>query len=231
MVYPSRIYYTEQDKSLMWDRWQKGESLNAIARHFGRSHSSIQGILSRTGGVRPLPRRRSRWSLTLAEREEISRGLSAGHSLRSIASALGRSPSTVSRELHRNGGCRRYRAHAADQAAWDQAKRPKPCKLTLNRPLAMTVARLLRQRWSPRHAPLPASHAEDTRSWPHCWRGVDPPASGRSRGPGRTRPLGRRPAVRQQQQPDRHLGGTSLTLLHAGPGRQQRHQDRHQCPD
>jgi IS30 family transposase len=131
MVYPSRIYYTEQDKSLMWDRWQKGESLNAIARHFGRSHSSIQGILSRTGGVRPLPRRRSRLSLTLAEREEISRGLSAGRSLRSIASALGRSPSTVSRELHRNGGCRRYRAHAADQAAWDQAKRPKPCKLTL----------------------------------------------------------------------------------------------------
>ena len=149
MGYPTRLYYTEQDKALMWDRWQKGESLNAIARHFGRSHSSIQGVLSRTGGIRPLPRRRSRLSLTLAEREEISRGLSAGDSLRTIATALGRSPSTVSRELHRNGGRRRYRAHAADQAAWDRAKRPKPCKLELNRPLAMSVARLLRQRWSP----------------------------------------------------------------------------------
>jgi IS30 family transposase len=117
MGYPSRIYYTEKDKALMWDRWQKGESLNAIARHFGRSHSSVQGILSRTGGIRPLPRRRSRLSLTLAEREEISRGLSAGHSARTIASALGRSPSTVNRELNRNGGRRRYRAHAADQAA------------------------------------------------------------------------------------------------------------------
>jgi len=134
---------------LMWDRWQKGESLHSIARHFGRSHTSIQGILSRTGGIRPLPRRRSRLSLTLAEREEISRGLSAGHSLRTIAAALGRSPSTVSRELHRNGGRRRYRAHAADEAAWDRAQRPKPCKLVLNRPLAMTVARLLRQQWSP----------------------------------------------------------------------------------
>ena len=103
MGYATRIYYTEKDKALMWDRWQKGESLNAIARHFGRSHSSIQGILSRTGGIRPLPRRRSRLSLTLAEREEISRGLSAGHSLRSIAAALERPPSTVSRELNRNG--------------------------------------------------------------------------------------------------------------------------------
>jgi IS30 family transposase len=149
MGYPTRIYYTENDKALMWDRWQKGESLNSIARHFGRSHSSVQGILSRTGGIRPLPRRRSRLSLTLAEREEISRGLSAGHSLRTIASALGRSPSTVSRELNRNGGRRRYRAHAADLAAWDRAQRPKPCKLALNRPLAMTVARLLRQQWSP----------------------------------------------------------------------------------
>ena len=149
MGYPTRIYYTEQDKALMWDRWQKGESLNAIARHFGRSHSSIQGILSRTGGIRPLPRQRSRLSLTLAEREEISRGLSAGHSVRTIATALGRSPSTVSRELNRNGGRRCYRAHTADEAAWERARRPKPCKLALNRPLAMTVARLLRQRWSP----------------------------------------------------------------------------------
>ena len=149
MKYPTRIYYTEKDKVLMWDRWQKGESLHSIARHFGRSHSSIQGVLSRSGGIRPSVRRRSRLSLTLAEREEISRGLARGYSLRAIASVLGRAPSTVSRELSRNGGHRRYRAHAADKAAWDRALRPKPCKLVLNRPLAMTVARLLRERWSP----------------------------------------------------------------------------------
>jgi IS30 family transposase len=149
MKHRQRIYYTEKDKALMWDRWQKGESLHSIAKHFGRGHSSIQGVIGRTGGIRPLPRRRSRLSLTLAEREEISRGLASGHSLRAIASALGRAPSTLSHELKRNGGRRRYRAHAADQVAWDRALRPKPCKLALNRPLAMTVARLLRERWSP----------------------------------------------------------------------------------
>jgi IS30 family transposase len=149
MKYRKRIYYTEADKSLMWDRWQKGESLGSIARHFGRSHSSVQGILSRTGGIRPPARRRSSRSLTLAEREEISRGLAAGRSLRSIALRLGRAPSTISRELNRNGGLDSYRAHAAEQAAWDRSCRPKRCKLALNRPLAMTVAGLLRQRWSP----------------------------------------------------------------------------------
>ena len=149
MPHRQRMYHTEKDKALMWDRWQKGESLHSIARHFGRGHSSIQGVLGRTGGIRPLSRRRSRLSLTLADREEISRGLAAGRSMRSIASALGRAPSTVSRELSRNGGRRGYRAHAADQAAWDRALRPKRCKLAENRPLARTVARLLRQRWSP----------------------------------------------------------------------------------
>ena len=149
MKYPRRIYYTETDKALMWDRWQKGESLGSIARHFGRSHSSIQGILSRTGGIRPPARRRSSRSLTLSEREEISRGLATGRSLRSIALRLGRAPSTISRELNRNGGLDSYRAHAAEQAAWDRSRRPKRCKLALNRPLAMTVAGLLRQRWSP----------------------------------------------------------------------------------
>ena len=90
MKYRPRIYYTETDKALMWDRWQKGGSLNSIARHFGRSHSSIQGVLARTGGIRPPRRRRSRQALTLSEREEISRGVYAGQSLRSIATSLGR---------------------------------------------------------------------------------------------------------------------------------------------
>ena len=149
MKYPKRIYYTEADKALMWDRWQRGESLHSIALHFGRSHSSIQGILSRTGGIRPPRRTRSSRCLSLVEREEISRGIASGRSLRSIALRLGRSPSTISRELSRNGGTGHYRAHAADRAAWDRARRPKRCKLLLNRPLARVVAKLLRQRWSP----------------------------------------------------------------------------------
>lgn len=149
MKYRKRTYYTEKQKSLMWDRWQRGESLHSIAQHFGRSHSSIQGILSRTGGIRPPVRRRSSRSLALAEREEISRGIASGRSLRSIALRLGRAPSTITRELTRNGGHDDYRAHVADQAAWDRARRPKRCKLAGNRTLAQVVARQLRLQWSP----------------------------------------------------------------------------------
>ncbi len=144
-----RIYYTETDKSVMWDRWQKGESLNSIARLFDRHHSAIQGILARTGGIRPPEKRRSSLALSLAEREEISRGVVAGLSLRWIAASLGRAPSTVSREIKRNGGRRRYRASKADQCAWDRAHRPKTCKLVENRALARIVARKLKKRWSP----------------------------------------------------------------------------------
>ena len=149
MKYRTRIYYSETDKALMWDRWQKGESLNSIARHFGRSHSSIQGVLARTGGMRPPRRQRSRLALTLCEREEISRGVVAGQSLRFIAATLGRAPSTVSREINRNGGRRRYRASQADQCAWDRAHRPKTCKLVKNRALARVVAQKLKKLWSP----------------------------------------------------------------------------------
>jgi IS30 family transposase len=145
-----RIYYTETDKSLMWDRWQKGESLQAIAQLFDRNHSSIAGILSRTGGIRPPPRRRSRRALTLSEREEISRGIVAGQSLRSIAASLGRAPSTVSREINRNDGRRCYRANSADQAAWDRAHRPKTCKLAEHPELASIVAEKLQLQWAPR---------------------------------------------------------------------------------
>ncbi len=144
-----RIYYTETDKSLMWDRWQKGESLNSIAKLFDRHHSAIQGILSRTGGIRPPQRRRARLTLTLTEREEISRGVFAGQSLRFIAAALGRAPSTVSREVQRNGGRRRYRASQADQCAWHRAHRPKSCKLVQNRALARIVASKLQLQWAP----------------------------------------------------------------------------------
>jgi IS30 family transposase len=145
----TRIHYTESQKALMWDRWQKGDSLNEIARLFDRHHPSIERILAETGGIRPAPRKRSRLALTLAEREEISRAVVAGHSIRSIAASLGRAPSTISREIDRNGGLSHYRANQADQAAWDRAQRPKTCKLVENRTLARIVASKLQLEWSP----------------------------------------------------------------------------------
>ena len=144
-----RIYYTEEQKSLMWDRWLKGDSLQSIAQLFDRNHSSVERILRLTGGIRPPKRTRSPRALTLEEREEISRGLSAGYSLRSIAAVLKRSPSTISREVSRNGGRPQYRASTADQAAWDRACRPKTCKLVQNRALARIVACKLRLEWAP----------------------------------------------------------------------------------
>ena len=145
-----RRYFTQAEMAEVWDRWENGESLNAIARSLERGHSAVQGMLSRTGGIRPAPKRRSRLALSLAEREEISRGLAAGHSMRMIASQLGRAPSTVSREVSRNGGRRRYRANQADEAAWQRAHRPKTCKLAQNPALARIVAGKLMDRWSPR---------------------------------------------------------------------------------
>jgi IS30 family transposase len=144
-----RIHYTESQKALMWDRWQKGDSLQQIAQLFDRHHPSIEGILSKTGGIRPIPRRRSRLALTLSEREEISRSVVAGDSIRSIAKKLGRAASTISREIERNGDRKSYRASQADQAAWERAHRPQPCKLVKNRAMAHIVACKLKIAWSP----------------------------------------------------------------------------------
>jgi len=144
-----RIYYTESQRALMWDRWQKGESLQKIALLFDRNHSSIQKILAQTGGIRPAQRCRSRLALTLAEREEISRAVVAGYSIRSIATSIDRAPSTISREIRRNGGQGCYRASQADQAAWDRACRPKTCKIAEHRMLACKVAQKLQRQWSP----------------------------------------------------------------------------------
>ena len=113
-----RTGFTAAQKMELWDRWQKGEGLKSIGRAFGKSSSSIYSHVSPFGGIRPRERRRSRRSLTLAEREEISRGIVAQCSIRSIASSLGRAASTVSREISRNGGDNRYRAAAADKRAW-----------------------------------------------------------------------------------------------------------------
>jgi IS30 family transposase len=144
-----RIYYTESQKALMWERWRKGETLQQIARLFDRNHSSVQGILVQTGGIQPAHRHRSRLALTLAEREEISRAVVAGLSIRSVAQRLGRAPSTISREIRRNGGSPDYRANHAEQLAWDRARRPKTCKLVRNRELAQVVADKLQLQWSP----------------------------------------------------------------------------------
>lgn len=144
-----RIYYTDSQKALMWERWRKGESLQQIAQLFDRNHSSVQRILAETGGIQPKQRRRSSLALTLAEREEISRSVVAGDSIRAIANRLGRAPSTISRELKRNGGMQGYRANNADQLAWERAHRPQICKLVRNRELAQVVASKLRLQWSP----------------------------------------------------------------------------------
>src|SRR4249920_1198832 len=110
--------FTAAEKAELWDRWQRGESLKEIERAFGKPSSSIYFQLSPTGGIRPPPRRRSRLALTLAEREEISRGLVNGRSLRVIACGMGRAASTVSREIARNGGRGCYRAAASERQAW-----------------------------------------------------------------------------------------------------------------
>ena len=144
-----RIYYSDAQKALMLERWKQGSTLHEIGKLFDRSHSSVHGILSETGGIRPPERRRSSLALTLAEREEISRALSIGHSIRAIAARIGRAPSTVSREIKRNGGRLGYRANQADSAAWERAHRPKRCKLAENRALASLVTAKLRLLWSP----------------------------------------------------------------------------------
>ena len=124
-------------------------SLQRIAQLFDRKHSAIGGILVRTGGIRPSPRHRSGLALQLLEREEISRGVMAGRSMRTMARTLGRAPSTVSREIVRNGGRRAYRASEAEASAWQRARRPKRCKLAQNRALACLVAEKLRLQCSP----------------------------------------------------------------------------------
>lgn len=144
-----RTYYTDNQRALMWERWRAGWTLHQIGHRFDRPHTSIPSVLSRTGGIRPPERRRSKAALSVSEREEISRALVAGEALRSIAAWLGRAPSTVSRELKRNGGREGYRAAQADSAAWGRALRPKRCKLAADRALASVVADKLRLLWSP----------------------------------------------------------------------------------
>jgi len=141
--------FTEAEIAEVWERRGAGELTRSIARRLGRNGSSIRRIVEDAGGVRPMPRRRADRHLSLTEREEISRGVAAGESLRTIASRLGRAPSTVSREVVRNGGRSEYRAHRADRAAWGRARRPQRCKLATNPALREAVEDKLALRWSP----------------------------------------------------------------------------------
>jgi IS30 family transposase len=155
--------FTAAEKTELWDRWQRGEQLKAIGRAFGKPSSSIYHQVAPHGGIRPPPRRRSRLALTLSEREEISRGIAGQQSTRSMARLLGRSPSTVSREISRNGGYDGYRAALADDQAWARARRPKRCKLATNAWLRRAVAKKLRSNWAPEQVAgwLKRSHPDD----------------------------------------------------------------------
>src|ERR1017187_1676353 len=155
--------FSAAEKTELWDRWQRGESLKAIGRAFGKPSSSIYFQLAPHGGIRPAPRRRSRLALTLLEREEISRGIAAHQSARLMARLLGHSPSTVSREINRNGGYDRYLVALADEQAWVRSCRPKRCKLADSPWLRQAVASKLRLNWSPEQISgwLKRAHPED----------------------------------------------------------------------
>jgi DNA-binding CsgD family transcriptional regulator len=137
------------EKCDVWSRWKAGQSLHEIGRAFDKPHSCIRSVLLPRGGIPPIARRRSRLVLTLAEREDISRGIASGSSIREIARGLNRAASTVSREVTRHGGRPAYRAHDADRQAWVSALRPKRCLLAMNRKLRDLVASKLLLDWSP----------------------------------------------------------------------------------
>lgn len=140
---------SDERKNELWQRWHAGESISQISRAMGKPPGSVYTILRLDGGVYRPPRRRRDGHLTLEEREEISRGVAHGESMRAIARRLGRAPSTISREVNRNKGRFRYRAIDAHDRAWYRARRPKPCALELNPVLAEFVADRLAEDWSP----------------------------------------------------------------------------------
>src|SRR6202171_4453111 len=144
-----RVKLSANQRTQRWSRWKAGQSLHQIGRVFGKSHVSIHFMLSQHGGIVPAARRRSLVTLTLAEREDISRGIASGSSIREIAKGLERAVSTVSREVARHGGRPLYRAHEADHQAWESALRPKACLLAIHVKLQKIVAGKLILDWSP----------------------------------------------------------------------------------
>ena len=149
MTQRRRVRLSATQRTDMWSRWKEGQSLHEIGRVFGKDHVSIQFMLSQRGGIVPAARRRSLLTLTLVEREDISRGIASGSSIRNIARGLQRAVSTVSREVARHGGRPRYRASDADQQAWESALRPKACLLAIHIKLQEIVASKLVLDWSP----------------------------------------------------------------------------------
>ena len=149
MTLGRRVKLSANQRIDMWGRWKAGQSLHEIGRAFGKDHVSIQFMLSQHGGIVPATRRRSLLTLTLAEREDISRGIASGSSIREIAKGLQRAVSTVSREVARHGGRPQYRASEADHQAWESALRPKVCLLAIHVKLQKIVASKLILDWSP----------------------------------------------------------------------------------
>ena len=147
----ARTWFTPKQRAELWERWKSGQCVADIARALERRNKSgVYRVLAINGGIAPSPRRRAPGALKLEEREEISRGIAVARSIRQIAQGLGRSPSTVSREIRRNGGCSAYRASRADRYAWDRALRPKPCRLARHAGLRWRVAQKLALQWSPK---------------------------------------------------------------------------------
>ena len=140
---------TSAQREELWRRYKAGESVRWISRELGQRRTNLYRVLQAAGGIEPPPRTRSPRVLSLGEREEISRGIAAGHAFRAIAKSLNRAVSTISQEVARHGGRGRYRATQADRAAWESARRPKPCLLIKNRQLQRIVAAKLKQDWSP----------------------------------------------------------------------------------
>ena len=149
MIQRKRTPLSTTQRIEVWRRWKAGESLHAIGRAIGKEHVVVHFLLKRHGGIAPSVRRRSPTALTVREREDISRGIASGCSMRVIAQRLSRACSTVSREVARHGGRAQYRANEADQQAWESALRPKPCLLATHDKLQGIVASKLVQDWSP----------------------------------------------------------------------------------
>jgi hypothetical protein len=233
---------SEEQRTETWRRWKYGEGVRKIGRALGFDHGSIRTLLIQKGGIAPPARRRASSALTLAEREDISRGLASGASFRSIAERLGRAPSTVSREVTRHGGRDRYRAARADDRAWRFALRPKQCLLARNRKLCQIVASKLALDWSPEQISgwlkvrfpcdesLRLSHETIYRSLFIQARGVlkkelmDHLRSGRR--PSRSGSLGRRPAQRLEEQPYRHARRAPIPVHLAHQSAKQRDHQR-----
>lgn len=144
-----RMPFTEAEREIVWKRWREGALYPDIAKELGRSVPSVTYLIVRHGGIPPAQRHRSSRVLCSSEREEISRGIVSGESIRDTARRLGRAPSTISREILRNGGAHKYRAQAADIKAWDRAQRPKVCRLAMDPRLRQLVWGKLRDNWSP----------------------------------------------------------------------------------